>query len=259
VLASLLITLREGFEAALVVAVILGALRRLGALERARAVWAGVALAGGVSALAAAALFFTGRKLDGSAEALFEGIVMLTAVAMMSWMILWLQRQARGEGARLNSQVDSALAAGSAALFGVAFVAVLREGLETALFLLAAAGGNAALGTTIGVLAGLALAAGLGVVVYRSSARLPLRTFFTVTNVLLVLFGAYLLWRGLREVGEVTGVGAVDVLAPLAGVTYAALALVALRRSGRRGVAGAARAEVELTEAERPSTPSAAA
>jgi high-affinity iron transporter len=233
--ASLLVTLREGFEAALIVAIVLAYLREVGALNRARNVWAGVISAAAVSAVAGAALFVTGAELEGSAEALFEGVVMLAAVAVLTWMIVWMQREARSQGARLRGKVDQALVMGGGALFGLAFLAVVREGLETALFLFAAADTARPLQTLVGGLAGLAVAVVLGWLVYRGSSRLPLRNFFTVTNVVLIGFGTYLVWAGVGELGEAIGGEAFEVLGVLAAAPYAGLALFALWRTNRAG------------------------
>ena len=247
-LTSLLVTLREGFEAALIVAIVLAYLREIGAAGRGRVVWAGVAAAAAVSLAAGAALFVTGAELEGSAEALFEGVVMLAAVAVLTWMIVWMQRQARSQAAHLRGQVDAALTIGGGALFGLAFLAVLREGLETALFLFAAADTTQPLLTIVGGLAGLALAAGLGWLVYRGSHRLPLRTFFTATNLVLIGFATYLVWGGVSELGEVIGGEAFEILGPLAAAVYATVALYALWRTSRTGSGDASeRGERELT------------
>ena len=125
------------------------------------------------------------------------------------------------------------MAVGGAALFSLAFLAVVREGLETALFLFAAADKAQPLQALTGAVAGLMLAALLGVAVYRGSRRLPLRTFFGVTNLVLVGFGVYLVWVGVGELGEVIGGEAFEVIGPLAAVAYGAFALLALRRAGR--------------------------
>ncbi|MFA4966311.1 MAG: FTR1 family protein [Thermoleophilia bacterium] len=232
-LASLFVTLREGFEAALIIAVVLAYLRQVGALGRSRSVWAGAAAAAAVSAAAGALLFLTGSELKGAAEALFEGVAMLAAVVVLSWMVVWMQRQARSEGARLRGRVDSALSGGGAALFGLAFLAVVREGLETALFLFAAGGNAEPAPAVLGAVIGLALAALLGVAVYRGSRWLPLRTFFGVTNLVLVGFGVYLVWAGVGELAELIGGEVFEVLGLGAAAAYGSLALLALRRAGR--------------------------
>jgi high-affinity iron transporter len=234
---SLLVTLREGFEAALIIAVILAVLRRSGMLERARSVWAGVAAAVAVSLIAGAMLFIVGAELEGKAEEVFEGAVMLTAAAVLSWMVVWMQRQARTQSARLQVKVENALGVGGAALFGLAFLAVVREGLEMALFLFAAADQAQPVLAVVGGLAGLAIAVGLGWAVYRSTRRLPLRAFFDVTSVALIGFGAYLVWAGVGELGEAVGGEAFELLGPLAAMAYGATAGVALVRS-RRGADG---------------------
>lgn len=241
--ASLLVTLREGFEAALIVAIVLAYLREVGALDRVRSVWAGVSAAVGVSVVAGAALFFTGAELEGSAEAVFEGVVMLAAVAVLTWMIIWMQREARSYGARLRGKVHQALHIGGAALFGLAFLTVVREGLETALFLFAAADTEQPIVTLTGGLAGLAVAVILGSLVYRGSHRLPLRSFFTATSLILIGFGTYLVWAGVGELGEAIGGEAFEILGPVAAVIYAALALMTLWRTNRLAARPASQVE----------------
>jgi high-affinity iron transporter len=229
VLAALFITLREGFEAALVVAVVLAYLRKLDTPGGVRSVWLGVFVAAGVSAAVATGLFLTGGDLKGSAESLFEGGVMLAAVAMLTWMMFWMQRQASTQGAQLREHVDAALEVGGA-LFGLAFLAVVREGLETALFLFAAAGKTRPAATVIGALLGLAAAGVAGYAVYRGSRRLPLRAFFTVTNIVLVGFAVYLVWRGVHDLGEVVGGRAFAIIGPMTAVAYGVAAVIGLRR-----------------------------
>jgi FTR1 family protein len=113
------------------------------------------------------------------------------------------------------------------------FLAVVREGLETALFLFAAAGEAQPAQALLGAVTGLVLAALLGVAVYRGSRRLSLRAFFTVTNLVLVSFGVYLVWVAVGELGEVIGGEVFEVLGPIAAVAYGVLALLVLRRAGR--------------------------
>jgi high-affinity iron transporter len=229
-----LITLREGFEAALIVAVLLAYLRQLDSPRLARSVWKGVLTAGVVSLSAGAVLFVAGHELTGSSEALFEGVAMLAAVGVLSWTALWMQRTARSQGSALRGRVDGALAAGGGALFGLAFLAVVREGLETALFLFASARGASAFQASAGAVVGIAVAVGAGIAVYRGAARLPLRMFFSGTNVLLVCFGAYLMLRGIAEIGEVLKSGAVEIGGPIAAALYALVGLAVLYRVGRR-------------------------
>jgi high-affinity iron transporter len=232
-LAALLITLREGLEAALIVTVVLAYLRQVDALASARPVWLGVAAAAGVSIAAGGVLFLTGSELSGSAEALFEISIMIAAVIVLTFMMLWMQRQAATQGARLRHNVNAALALGGGALFWLAFLAVVREGFETALFLFAATGTATPLATLAGGLTGLALAFLAGYVVYRSSARLPLRTFFTLTNVVLVGFAIYLVWSAVGDIGDLLGSEAFAFLSPAAAAVYGVAMALGLRSTKR--------------------------
>lgn len=236
---SLLITLREGLEAALFIGLLLALLARSGSRRGASWVWLGVAAAVVASVAAGAALFLTGSSLEGAAEEGFETATMLAAAIVLGWMIVWMSRHA----AALRGDVDAkvAAAAGSAAaLFWLAFVLVVREGLETVLFLFAAVGENGGLAALAGGLAGLALAAGLGYAVYRGGSRLNVRSFFAVLNVVLVGFGTYLVWRGLGELGELIGGEAGELAGPIGAVAYATVMLWLMARQRTRGATAAA-------------------
>jgi high-affinity iron transporter len=148
-------------------------------------------------------LFAVGAELEGRAEAVFEGSAMLLAAALLTWMIFWMRRQARTIRAHLEEQVEHALATGSAlALAAVAFVGVLREGIETAVLLFGTVEGSNAVLASASAVVGLAAAVLLGYGFYKGAARLDLRRFFTVTSVLLLLFAAWLLAQGLHELEE---------------------------------------------------------
>lgn len=198
-----LLGLREGIEAALIVSIVLAFLAKTGNRTRFGSVWTGVGLAVAFSVAVGAGLFFTGQELEGTAEELFEGTAMLLAVGVLTWMILWMRRQAAGIRRSLESQVDEALAASSGfALVAIAFLAVAREGLETALFFLAAAGAAGVSETLIGGFLGLVAAAGVGYGIYRGSRWFNLRTFFRVSGILLIVFAAGLLAHGIHEFAE---------------------------------------------------------
>lgn len=198
-----LVMLREGFEASLVVGIVLSFLNRTNRREGFLPVWIGAAAALALSVAVGALLALVGAELEGTAEAVWEGSTMLVAAALLTWMIFWMRRQARTIRRELEAQVESALARGSAfALALVVFVGVLREGVETALFLFGSFEGADLLTSSIGAAVGLALAASLGYLVYRGSSRLDLRRFFTATSTLLLIFAAYLLASGLHELGE---------------------------------------------------------
>lgn len=202
-LSALLITLREGLEAALVVGIIIGYLAKVGQTQRLHLVWAGVAAAAALSGLLALGITALGAELEGVAEQLFEGTTMLLAVAVLTWMIFWMQSQARFLKASLESEVQRALTQGAAwGLFGLSFLAVFREGVETALFLGAAAFQSNGLETLAGAVMGLALATGLGYLIYASTVRLNVRLFFRLTSLLLLVFAAGLFMHGVHEFQE---------------------------------------------------------
>jgi high-affinity iron transporter len=219
VIGSLLITLREGFEAALIVGLVLASLRSAQDARARSRVWIGVTAASLVSVAVAALLFVTGRELEGAAEQLFEGATMLAAAALLTWMIFWMRRQSASAG--LREKVSAALAAGGTAVFWIAFVAVVREGIEMALFLLAASGASSAVATMVGGLTGLVLAVVLGILVYRGGKRLDIALFFKLTSLLLLAFSAYLLVGGLRELGELLGSEVIEEGAPYVALLYA--------------------------------------
>lgn len=201
--ASLLITLREGLEAALIIGIILACLRKTGNRERGAAVWTGTLAAAVLSMFVGGAIFVTAGEFTGRAEAVFEGTAMFTAVAVLTYMIFWMRRQAINIRAHLVAQVSSALQAGSPFALGfLAFVAVGREGIETALFMFAATRAASPVAATAGGLLGLAAAAVLGYLLYRGTYRMNLRAFFNATSVLLLLFAAGLLAHGVHEFHE---------------------------------------------------------
>jgi high-affinity iron transporter len=225
------ITLREGFEASLVVGIVLAFLARVERAEAYRVVWAGAAAAVAVSVVVGAGLFAVGAELEGRAEAAFEGAVMLAAAGLLTWMIFWMRRQARSLRPELEAKVEAALAAGSSLALGlVVFVAVVREGIETALFLI---GSVASPASAVGGLLGLAGSVALGVLFFKGAARLDLRRFFTVTSVLLLLFAAWLLANGLHELEEASLLPESEPLlvAAFVGLAGPALALYLRRPS----------------------------
>jgi high-affinity iron transporter len=211
-LQSLGVMLREGLEAALVVGIILAYLRKVGAADRVAAVWAGVAAAVAVSVLLGGVLFWTVGELDGKAEMLYEGTAMLTAVVVLTWMVFWMRRQARTVGNALRDRVAEALSSGSGiALAAVAFIAVAREGFESALFMFTATQESTPAQAFIGGAIGTAVAVGVGALVYRGTAHLDLRKFFTVTSAILFVFAAYLLHGAIEEFAEAGLLGGEEV------------------------------------------------
>ena len=215
-LPSYLLSLREGLEAALIIGIVLGALRKIRRTDLAPALWLGTLIAVGVSILAAVLLTLFGLSLEGSAEQIYEGFTMLIAAGILTWMIFWMSGQARHLKGELEDGVNKAAAGyatGKRAIFWLAFVAVVREGVELALFITAAffVGGNENIGlNTIQTLAGVVLGLGtsilLGWSLLATTVRLDLRRFFQVTGILLILFAAGLVAHGVHEFNEVTWV-----------------------------------------------------
>lgn len=203
--AILLITLREGLEAALIVGIVLSVLQRLGKRGREGPVWVWGGVAGAVGASLGVALVLRtlGLALEGRAEELFEGLVMFLAAGVLTWMIFWMQRQGHQVERSLEGSARRAALSGSRwGLFALAFVAVVREGIETVLFLAAATKGTAPLMAFLAGAAGLGMAAALGWFIFVAGKRLNLRFFFRVTGTLLLLLAAGLLARGIHELQE---------------------------------------------------------
>ena len=197
------VVLREGFEASLVVGIVCAFLDRTGRRDGFAAVWVGVSAALALSILVGAALFAAGAELEGRSEAVFEGVVMLIAAGLLTWMIFWMRSRARTLRKEIEGKTQAALDAGSSvAVALVVFVGVGREGVETALFLFSAVEGSNPGISLVASLIGGAVAVALGYLFYRGSHRLNLRTFFTVTSALLLLFAGYLLASGLHELAE---------------------------------------------------------
>src|SRR4051812_5847484 len=218
---AFVIVLREGFEATLLVGLILGVLNKTGQRQHARSVWIGVAAALVSSIVIAAILFAAVGELEGNAEALYEGTAMLLAAAVVTWMVFWMRKQARTLGGHLRSQVSTALIAGGGmALASVAFIGVAREGLESALFLFASVGDDGVATTVIGGAFGALAAVTLGYLFYRGTISLDLRRFFMVTGVLVTGFAAYLIAGGMHELGEAGGGELLEAGGPVLAVLY---------------------------------------
>jgi high-affinity iron transporter len=205
--ATFVIALREGIEASLIVSILLAYLKKIERPDGRGAVWAGTLVAAAVSAGIGAVLFSIGAEFEGRPEQIFVGVVTLLAVAVLTWMIVWMRTQGGRMRAELHGRVDTAILGGGLALAAMAFLAVLREGVETALFLFAAARGTATAGDAAsvqiaGALLGLLVAVALGVLLYRGGIRLDLRTFFRVTGLALIVIAAGLLGYGIHELQD---------------------------------------------------------
>jgi high-affinity iron transporter len=205
-LANYLIGLREGMEAALVVGILVAYVVRSGRRELLSQVWAGVGGAIAVSVGLGAVLTLGPSRLTDRAEETVAGVLSILAVALVTWMVFWMARTARYLKAGLHARLDGALAAGGWGVLVVAFLAVAREGLETALFLWAAAGAAGATEATgsplLGASLGLATAAVLGWAVYRGAVALNLGAFFRWTGLFLIAVAAGVLAYGVHELQE---------------------------------------------------------
>jgi len=202
-ISAFLITLREGLEMSLIVGILLAYLARTGHRREFPAVWAGVAFAALVSLAAGGIIFATAGEFSGRGEQLFEATAFLMAVAILTYMIFWMRREAVTIRSSLQARMSEALQAGSrATLVMLAWVSVGREGVETALFFFATVRASSPLDAGLGGVLGLSTAVLLGWLLYRGTYRLDLRMFFNVTSALLLVVGAGLLTRGIGELQE---------------------------------------------------------
>ncbi|MFC1957729.1 iron uptake transporter permease EfeU [Chloroflexota bacterium] len=203
-LSALLITFREGLEAALIIGIILAYLVSTGNRDRFKSVWIGTTLAIVVSLVAGTVIYFSAGQLEGRSEQIFEGVATLIAAGVLTWMIFWMRKQAINIKSHLHAQIQSSLGSGSTlGLLGLAFVAVVREGIETVLFLFAAVRvSESALLSAMGSILGLGIAVAIGYSIYKGTSRLNLSTFFKITGLLLILFAAGLLAHGIHELQE---------------------------------------------------------
>ena len=199
-----LVGLREGLEAALVVVILLAFLTKSGRTEARRWVWAGVALAVVLSVSLGAALTFGTRQLTFEQQELVGGVASILAVAFVTVMVFWMRSASRTISGELKGQLQRALDLGPVAIAGVGFLAVGREGLETAIFFYAtaqAAGKGNAL-PLMGWAVGLGGAIVLGWLIYRGALRIDLGRFFRWTGVGLVIVAAGILAYGIHDLQE---------------------------------------------------------
>ena len=199
-LAGFLLSIREGLEAALVIGMVLSVLSRLKRTDSTHLVWRGVALAAALSAAIAFVLARLGMEFEGLGEMIFEGSAMLLAAGILTWLILWIHRSARNSRDDLEIKTRQALGQNSGGgLFALAFLAVFREGVELALFLLAVEQASTPIQTLLGALGGLAGAVMLGWLLFSSTRKMNIRRFFRVTNILLIIFAAGMVMSGVHE------------------------------------------------------------
>jgi high-affinity iron transporter len=195
---ALLIMVREGFEAALVVAIIYAYIRRIERPDLLRPMWQGVAAAVALSVAVGVVIHLTVESLDGAARLRAFAGISVFAVTVLTWMIFWMRRHARAIKGELQHSVDAAISRGGSirwAVAGAAFFATAREGLEASLFLIAAATTDSGTAVLTGGVIGIAIAAVLGYLVVLGGRRLPMQQFFRVTGLMLIVFAAGLVSR----------------------------------------------------------------
>ncbi|MEZ5078681.1 MAG: iron uptake transporter permease EfeU [Solirubrobacterales bacterium] len=192
---SFVVTLREGVEASLIIGIVAAFLVRQGRADALRQVWIGVGIAVALCVAVGVGLRIAGNELPEEQQEGLATIIALVAVGAITYMIVWMRRHARSIKSALEGDVAAALAAGSAmALVAMAFLAVLREGFETSVFLLAAfEDASDPLAAGAGAVLGLVVAVAIGLGLYRGGVKLNLGRFFRVTGVILVFVAAGLL------------------------------------------------------------------
>jgi high-affinity iron transporter len=207
---SILLALREGLEAALMIGIVLGVLQKMNRPELKKGVWRGAAAAAGLSLVVALGLNILGAEFEGLGEQIFEGSAMLLAAGVLTWMVFWMRRQGRTLKKDIQDQASQALGQqGRRGIFALVFLMVFREGVELALYLLAARFASSPAQTLTGAAIGLAGAAVLGWMLFNSSRRLNLQQFFRVTNFLLIVFAAGMVGMAVHEFNEAGWIPAV--------------------------------------------------
>ncbi|MFB7711754.1 iron uptake transporter permease EfeU [Streptomyces sp. NPDC056105] len=204
-----LIGLREGLEASLVVCILIAYLVKTDRRDALRPIWIGIAIAVAVALGFGFALTFGSQELTFEAQEALGGSLSIVAVCLVTWMVFWMRRTARHLKSELHGKLDAALQMGTAALVATAFLAVGREGLETALFVWASvrASNDGTHGPLIGVLLGLLTAVVLGWLFYRGALRINLAKFFTWTGGMLVIVAAGVLAYGVHDLQEAQFLG----------------------------------------------------
>ncbi|MEY4323647.1 MAG: hypothetical protein RL410_1428 [Actinomycetota bacterium] len=203
-ISSLLIGLREGLEAALIIAILIAYLVKRDLRSHISRIWAGVAAAVFVSFAAAGLLALTSNELPEKAEQTFAGMTSLAAAGLITWLTFWMAAHARNLKNELHDKLDAALLGSQFALVGVAFFAVVREGLETAVFMVSAVQVSGSLSSSfLGLVLGLVVSIVTGYFVFKGVLKLNLGKVFSTIGAMLIVVAAGVLAYGLHELQEV--------------------------------------------------------
>ncbi|MBN9612573.1 MAG: FTR1 family protein [Actinobacteria bacterium] len=223
-IATLLIGLREGLEAALVVGVLLAYVKRMNRPDAAKKIWIGVLAAVLLSLVIGAVLTFGAYGLSFTAQEAIGGILSLVAVGMVTWMVFWMLKMSRGMSAQLRGQVDRALAGNGWGVAAVGFLSGGREGLETALFIWATTRASqiSPLLGFLSAVSGILIALLLGWLLYRGLLRINLTSFFRWSGVLLIVFAAGVFAYGVHDLQEAGLLPGPFMAAPVGAGAFAA-------------------------------------
>jgi high-affinity iron transporter len=215
VFSNYLIGLREGLEASLVVCILIAYLVKTDRRDALKPIWIGIVVAVLIAMGFGCALEFGSQEMTFQAQEALGGSLSILAVGLVTWMVFWMRRTARHLKTELHGKLDAALAMGTGALVATAFLAVGREGLETALFVWASvhAASDGTPRPLVGVGLGLATAVFLGWLFYRGALRINLAKFFTWTGAMLVVVAAGVLAYGFHDLQEADWVPGLTKLA----------------------------------------------
>jgi len=201
--ASYLLSLREGLEAALIIGILLGTISKLDRKDYRSTIWFGAGLAVVLSIVIGVGIQMFGATFEGRAEEIFEGFVMLLAALILTWVIVWMQSQSQATNSDLEKSVRQAIFSESHfALFTLAFLSVIREGIELALFLTATSMDSSGRNIILGAILGLASVIVLAILLFKGLLRLNLKNFFKITSLILIFFAAGLVAHGVHEFNQ---------------------------------------------------------